>query len=133
MNRSDEFLITVTHPDGRVEMMTGTKFNAQPVTAHERVTLAQRIKSATRAMVSKFCDPPASTEVQSIRLAVCNGCEELERDSDPAVFGYCRACGCGQHRFAALTFKATIARSTCVKNKWCDADGNPPSTPPPAT
>jgi len=133
MNRNNEFLVTITRRDGRIQTMTGAQYNATPPTIKKPISLAQKIQSATRAMTSKFIDPPTSVTVQSIRLAVCNGCEELERDSDPAVFGYCRACGCGQHRFAALTFKATIARSTCVKNKWCDADGNPPPAPPPAT
>lgn len=100
----------------------------------------QRAKSAARAAASMATQPPPSEETAKARLAICSACPHLQplRPQDLEGFGYCGACGCSQHKYSTLEYKARrIGVSTCPKKFW-DIDPNaipltiaPPAAPPP--
>ena len=99
------------------------------------LSLLNKIKSFTIAMVSKALQPEASRKQRNARLAVCQSCPSLEPTKDKGV-GFCKACGCPKSKYSTVAFKAKIPRSTCPKNLW-DAKLSltvlPPSPAPPET
>ena len=100
-----------------------------PAAAHQRAaawlaarfgepTLAGKLLSFGRAMLSLAVNGKASAEERERRLAICTGgtgpvapvCDQYEE-------GRCRACGC------AISLKATLAETKCPLGKWETRDG----------
>jgi hypothetical protein len=69
----------------------------------------QKLVSFSKAMVSHAWHglPATPTEEQKQRLAICLGCEFLNKDN-----GSCRRCGC------AIAIKAAMALQRCPAGKW---------------
>ena len=81
-------------------------------------TWLDKARSAVMSAMSKAIDPPPSMEIQLARLDVCRSCEQMKPSPNESLVGFCKKCGCGETRFSALTFKATIARSSCPLQLW---------------
>lgn len=81
-------------------------------------TFMEKVVSASKFVASKFSDDAPSQEVQEARLNVCRTCKAFSQVDDPNIVGYCKACGCGRHKFSALKYKATAAVSTCPYKLW---------------
>ena len=81
------------------------------------LSLLNKIKSFTIAMVSKALQPEVSRKQRNLRLAVCKSCPSFEPTKDKGV-GFCKSCGCGKHKMSTLAFKSRIVANTCPKKLW---------------
>jgi len=66
----------------------------------------------------------ADDDTYQQRLAICQGCEHLQRDGDKL---YCGACGCPQWSMSELPRKLRFAGLRCPKGKF----GAVPAEAPP--
>lgn len=77
------------------------------------------IKSAAAAAVSAIVSTPLSDEAIAARLAVCGGCDALDRSqATEESIGHCSVCRCARTRLSRLEVKAAIPRSTCPRRLW---------------
>lgn len=83
-----------------------------------QMTLPHKVMQWAKAEASLVLEGPVSSEVFIRRLETCNGCEQLERASDPLLLGWCKACGCGKNKRAELTVKGRMPKATCPLNAW---------------
>ena len=82
----------------------------------------QNIKKYAAAESSLMMEGPVPPKVFLERKASCMSC--VHRKEDPAdEIGFCKACGCGRTKRAALTVKLTMPKASCPKDRWGQAKG----------
>lgn len=97
-------------------------FKKQPVMEEgpppPRPNLAERAVSWVKAEASMVLQGPLSDASYEARIAICNGCDALEKAVEPDKVGFCKACGCGHNVRAELTIKGRMPAAKCPRNLW---------------
>jgi hypothetical protein len=83
-----------------------------------RPSFPQQVVKWVTAEVSVAASGYVSDGLWERRMETCNGCEQLERASDPSLLGWCKACGCGKNKRAELTVKGRMPKATCPLKAW---------------
>lgn len=68
-----------------------------------------------RSLALALAGGPTTPTLASARLATCEKCP-MRKMIDGKAF--CKSCGCGNHRLAALANKARMAWATCPRGLW---------------